>query len=405
MTCSLGDYESKRCIVGVILAAQRLSGSSALTLTLTATDGGGLSSSAQLNITLQSLSDSAIPVYQTSPSSLQLTEGYSVDSPVTTVTATVTSAGAQAIYSIAGGNVADTFRIQPDGQVILDKKLDYSVTRSYDLWIEARDSASGGKAYKNIAISVQDENDHSPQFEQALYVTSIREHESIFGSISLVQVRATDADAGSFGSITYAIVSGNIGNPFFLSADGTLKLSKQLDREAIPRYDVVISATDGGGCNSTTIVIVNVEDINDMFPRFETLYRWSVPEDVPVGSVVSAVRARDADIGDNAEIVYSLAVPSSHFSVTPSGNVTVTHKLDRETQSNYQVVITAGNTGQDNALSGTTTVSITVCRDTTTLTQSLIDFKILASVVIRDGKLLSNHEWRNKHPVILILLF
>lgn len=325
-----------------------------------ASDGGGLSSTAQLNITLQSLPNSAIPVYQASPSSLQLTEGYSVSSVVTTVTATVTSNGAQVIYSITGGNVANTFRIQPNGQVILDKRLDYSMTSSYDLWIEAMDSASGGKAYKNIQISIQDENDHSPEFEQALYNTSIVEQQSIFGSIPLVKVKATDADSGVFGNITYSIKSGNIGNPFFLSSDGTLRLTKQLDREAIPRYDVVITATDGGGRNSTTIVIVNVADINDMFPRFETLYRWSVEEDVQVGSVVSAVRARDGDIGDNANIVYSLAEPSSHFSVTPTGNVTVTSKLDRETQSTYRVVISAGNTGQDNALSGTTTVTITV---------------------------------------------
>lgn len=272
----------------------------------------------------------------------------------------MTSPGAEVLYQIVGGNIGNAFRIQTDGQIMLDKKLDYAVSSVYQLWIEARNSASGGKAYKNFTISIQDENDHVPEFEQALYITSMVEQQSIFGSIPLVQVSASDSDSGIFGNITYAIQSGNVGNPFILSTDGTLKLTKQLDRETIPRYEVVISATDGGGLSSTTIVIVNVLDINDMFPRFENMYRWDVAEDVSVGSVVSTVRARDGDIGENANIVYSLAQESSNFAVTPSGNVTVTATLDRETQDSYEVVISARNTGPENVLTGTTTVYITV---------------------------------------------
>ena len=97
-----------------------------------------------------------------------------------------------------------------------------------------------------------------------------------------------------------------------------------------------------------------------MFPSFESIYTWSIPEDTSVGSVVSAVRARDGDIGSNANIVYALNSPSSHFDVTSTGNVTLKASLDRETKSSYEVVISASNTGPENAISGTTTVQITV---------------------------------------------
>lgn len=193
-------------------------------------------------------------------------------------------------------------------------------------------------------------------------MTSVVEQQSIFGSKLLLKVTANDLDSGIFGRVTYRIVSGNIDNPFYLDAnDGSLKLSKQLDRETIPRYQLTVEAKDGGNLTSTTIVIVNVEDINDNFPRFESSYSWTVPEDVQPGTVIASVKARDADIGINANIVYALDKPNAKFEVSPTGNVSVKASLDREVESGYTLTISAKNVGVSNiTLSGTTTVSITV---------------------------------------------
>ena len=346
---------------GVVLTAQSLSGRNAAVFTVRATDGGNRQTTAVVNISFHAFPTSSMPTFQSSSSDLVMSEGRPINAQLTKVTAIPQSSSGTILYSIAGGNVADTFSIKSDGKIVLNKKLDYAVASSFDLWIAATDSSNGIHSYKNIKVTVQDINDHDPEFKQALYITSVLEEQSILGARELVRVEATDPDSGINGEITYSLIEGNIGNPFVLSQDGILKLIKKLDREFISRYDLVILARDGGGRNSTTLVIVNVEDINDKFPRFELIYTWNIPEDTPIGTVVSAVRARDSDIGANANIVYALDRPSSHFDVTPTGNVTVKAELDRETTSSYEVVISASNTGPENVISGTTTVQIMVC--------------------------------------------
>ncbi|XP_067948846.1 protocadherin Fat 4-like [Watersipora subatra] len=342
---------------GVIRASTRLQGPNAISFTVRATDGGHRRADASINVTFVSFDTSQIPQFRDSPSQLELREDQSLETELTKVIAVPGSGDIQ--YSIVGGNVADTFSVKTDGKVTLLRKLDYAVASRYDLWIEARDSVSGLSAYKNIEVNVTDINDHIPEFERALYITRALEEQSIVTAQELVKVQANDPDTGVNGDITYSLVEGNIGNPFVLSADGTLKLTKKLDRESIPSYNVVIRATDGGGLNSTTIVIVYVDDINDMFPKFESIYRWEISEDTPVGTVVSAVHAIDNDVGPNAEISYSMHVPNTHFDVTSTGNVTVKAPLNREDQAMYEVVIIAKNVGSD-ALTGTTTVRVTI---------------------------------------------
>lgn len=347
-------------MTGVITAAQRLT-SPGFNLTVRARDGGNRVSMVLLQVTIRSVPDNSLPEFQPSLSSVNIAESKAVMSEVTRVSATTSVASATVLYSIAGGNVGDTFSISADGAVKLSKRLNYAEASAFNLWIQAIDSVNGNAAYKEVVINVEDENDHTPEFEQSLYTVSVVEEQSIFGSRLLVRLTAEDMDSGSFGRVSYSLLSGNIDFPFYLDAsDGSLKLTKKLDREAIARYQLVIRAEDGGGLASTTIVIVNVEDINDNFPRFESSYNLVVPEDISPGSLISTVRARDADVGLNANILYALDSASRKFAVSSSGNITVVASLDREVEDMYTLVVSAKNVGVDITLSGTATVTITV---------------------------------------------
>lgn len=52
-------------------------------------------------------------------------------------------------------------------------------------------------------VSVLDENDHAPQFEQGFYEASIRESSPIGSTI--LTARATDSDAGQNAIISYSL--------------------------------------------------------------------------------------------------------------------------------------------------------------------------------------------------------
>lgn len=68
--------------------------------------------------------------------------------------------------------------------------------------------------------------------------------------VSVLQVRATDADSGSFGLISYSLGTGLSNSPlaaFSLGEEtGQLCTRRELDRdEGLPSYDFTVTAMDG----------------------------------------------------------------------------------------------------------------------------------------------------------------
>jgi len=76
-----------------------------------------------------------------------------------------------------------------------------------------------------------------------------------------------------------------------------------------------------------------------------------VREDFPVNDILLTVHASDADRGQNAELVYSLAANSAAqhghlFTVDPeSGALTLRQSLDYETLTEYSLVVAATDRG------------------------------------------------------------
>lgn len=86
-----------------------------------------------------------------------------------------------------------------------------------------------------------------------------------------------------------------------------------------------------------------------MSPEFITPNETSVAENIPVNTVVMAIKAIDKDEGRNGYIEYSLSNdPSSNnvFSLGPvDGLLRVSGRIDRELKSNYTLHVTAKDRG------------------------------------------------------------
>lgn len=92
-----------------------------------------------------------------------------------------------------------------------------------------------------------------------------------------------------------------------------------------------------------TIVL---KDVNDMSPEFITPTKTSVSENIPLNTVVLAIKAIDKDEGRNSYLEYSLYDPTKTFSVgTIDGLLRVVGKLDRETVANYSLEVVAKDKG------------------------------------------------------------
>lgn len=123
------------------------------------------------------------------------------------------------------------------------------------------------------------------------------------------QVKATDADPGEFGLITYSFVNDVGKDKFSIDANGQISTTEKLDREDPANKDIVltVAAQDLGGRVSYCAVQVTLLDDNDNAPRFHaTEYRASVKSDVAQGFLVTQIQAHDPDHGINAKVTYSL---------------------------------------------------------------------------------------------------
>lgn len=113
-----------------------------------------------------------------------------------------------------------------------------------------------------------------------------------------------------------------------------------MDREERSNYTLLITATDRGHplLSSTALLHITLSDENDNSPIFSRkTYRATIREDLPLGSDVIHLIARDADEGPNGIVTYSLVEENSgNFQVDDStGVIRLTKPLDRETRSQH----------------------------------------------------------------------
>ena len=93
---------------------------------------------------------------------------------------------------------------------------------------------------------------------------------------------------------------------------------------------------------------MNVTDVNDNAPEFvRKLYQATVDENRAPGQYITQVAAQDADIGQNAEIVYSLEEGArGYLSIQPhSGVITTKLPLDREANQTLRFKVIASDSG------------------------------------------------------------
>ena len=82
--------------------------------------------------------------------------------------------------------------------------------------------------------------------------------------------------------------------------------------------------------SSPLVVDIEVQDVNDNSPQFtEDSYARDISETSSIGSFVEEVQAIDADIGVNAQVVYSLLNGTEYF------------KIDNETGKFVNIVLSS----------------------------------------------------------------
>ncbi|XP_004686593.1 PREDICTED: protocadherin alpha-13, partial [Condylura cristata] len=283
-----------------------------------------------------------------------------------------------------GVNSALTYRLDPNDYFALDtqsnreqtsslslvlrKSLDREEVQEHSLLLTASD---GGKPQLTgtvqLRITVLDVNDNAPEFEQFIYKVRLLEN-AVNGTL-VIKLNATDPDDGANGDIIYSFrrpVSPAVLHAFFINPEkGEIRTKGKLDFEETKLYEISVEAVDKGNIPTAghCTVLVEMLDINDNVPEI-TITSLSLPvrEDAQVGTVIALISVSDRDSGVNGQVTCSLSphVPFKLVSTFKNYySLVLDSALDRESVSNYALVVTARDQGSP-PLWATASVSVEV---------------------------------------------
>ncbi|XP_049895859.1 protocadherin-16-like [Epinephelus moara] len=259
-------------------------------------------------------------------------------------------------YSLLKGknSHSDWFSIDPvTGIITTATALDFESEPAPSVTVIAVDSGRPPlSSTAKVDIVLQDVNDNTPVFSSSLYNASIKENTP--AGTCFLEVSATDEDRGSFGAVSYVLGSGSgSAAPTHFTIDketGQICTSTALDRdEGLDKFDLTVTATDGGGLSSAARVRVTVIDINDNRPTFyPVLYTVSLSTHSAPGTSVVKVTANDPDAGENGRVTYR-TVPaggSGFFTLNKdTGVISLSRSLHGKANTVISMVISAEDGG------------------------------------------------------------
>ncbi|XP_077753684.1 protocadherin beta-14 [Canis aureus] len=204
--------------------------------------------------------------------------------------------------------------------LVSEKALDRETRSEYNITITVSDLGTPRlKTQHNITVTVSDVNDNAPAFSQTTYTLRVRENNS--PALHIGTVSATDRDAGANAQVTYSLLPPRdphlpLASLVSINADnGQLFALRSLDYEALQAFEVRVGAADRGSpaLSSQALVRVLVLDDNDNAPF--VLYPLQngsapctelVPRAAEAGYLVTKVVAVDGDSGQNAWLSFQL---------------------------------------------------------------------------------------------------
>lgn len=247
----------------------------------------------------------------------------------------------------------------PDGTSFLNLRLqrvlDRETNAQYDFNIIAYDGGDPPRSdFLRVIINVTDENDNAPEFEVKSYNVNIRENMSVGSEV--IRVRASDKDAGAFGSVQYrfsSLTSDTISTLFGInSTTGVISLKSRIEHATgNTPYSLVVEAFDGGIPPSVEQAVVTISVLNtgNNVPvvRIVTISEGdtteiALPESAKVDDFVAFVNVEDSDEGNDGAVTCSLG-NTAQFRLVPLPNkgykVLLASAVDRESVSSYDAII------------------------------------------------------------------
>ena len=285
----------------------------------------------------------------TSTGHVEISEGAAIDSFVAHISVADPDSGrnGQFTCSLASAYFDIQQMYQTEYKVVTTEALDRETAPLHRLTIVCKDQGVPSLTSEvPIPVTILDENDHAPKFTKSVY-SEIIEENNVVGA-TIVQVNATDADAGGNARIEYRLRGDGARYINIDPLSGTVTARVSFDYEMFHKMEFEVIATDHGTPPKTDVakVLLKITDTNDNNPEFEQdQYVFDVYENQPLGTEVGQVVAADADTAPYNAFMYFMdpgASDTENFVVEPqTGKIFTRQELDREGVSQFLLVVMA----------------------------------------------------------------
>ncbi|XP_072266372.1 cadherin EGF LAG seven-pass G-type receptor 2-like [Pyxicephalus adspersus] len=198
------------------------------------------------------------------------------------------------------------------GQLYNNRPLDRETTDIYNLTVIAQDSGTPPlSSTLTIHVYVQDDDDNPPIFPKTQYEVTVKENEP---PQVILNISAADVDLGDNSVIMYSFTK--VSHLFYIGEiSGCLSTLQPLDFETSRQHTMAVTAYSPRDpqYNSTTTVIVHVEDVNEQGPIVENLVYHTVIWDgtYTTGHAILDINATHGNKAVDEGIHYSISGDSS----------------------------------------------------------------------------------------------
>ncbi|XP_077465395.1 protocadherin Fat 2 [Stigmatopora argus] len=274
-------------------------------------------------------------------------------------------AGLKPIQSlrIVGGDPHKYFEVIPEGsqgcdfQIVSTKRITWSKSPfGFNLSLQAQDFSTPSLT---SAISVV----HVPAFHYRPMAFSEDTYVAVLSEVSPPKTFVLKVSVHS-GNATYSIKTNPDGFKFKINPkSGVIATREKLDFESQDRYEFDVLANEGEA-EAQAHVVVQILDENDNSPEFTvSSYQAAVDENIPVGSSVAEIKAKDEDGGRHGFVTYGISnAEVLPFAIDPfTGVISTTEHLDFELMNRwYHLRVWAWDSGEPFSRVSECTVTITL---------------------------------------------
>ncbi|MDP2507314.1 cadherin repeat domain-containing protein, partial [Oceanobacter sp. 3_MG-2023] len=236
------------------------------------------------------------------------------------------------------------------GEVTLLADADYEAKASYSFVVTATDGA-GNHTDQAVTLAVNNLDEAAPTITSGATATSIDENS---GAGQVVYTAAADDSADISDGVTFSLSGDDAAYFSINSATGEVTLLADADYETKPSYSFTVTATDGAGNFTDQAVTLDVNDLDESGPVFNS---GTLADAIDENSGASSIIYTAAT--DDATAVYSLSgTDASLFSInSATGEVTLLADADYESKSSYSFTVTATD-GAGNHTDQTVTLAV-----------------------------------------------